>query len=105
TTSVDNINSVVGLQGYTFHGFAARVFSTQELSTVPFWHLFNPAIIDNLYTISTTERDTALATGYVNGSTNTFIYTTQICGSIPFYRLYQPTASEHLHTISSAERN
>ncbi|KAJ7851056.1 hypothetical protein B0H14DRAFT_2355442, partial [Mycena olivaceomarginata] len=105
TTSVNNVNSVVSLQGYTFHGIAAHIFSTQELSTVPFWHLFNPVIINNLFTISTTERNTVLATGYVNGSTNTFIYPTQSCGSIPFYHLYQPATSEHLYTILSAERD
>ncbi|KAJ7741638.1 hypothetical protein B0H16DRAFT_1464357 [Mycena metata] len=85
-----------------FVGTAARVFTSQELSTVPFFHLFDGTINDSFYTTSTFERDLALANGYVVGGPDTFIYPTQICGSIPFFRLYDSALTEHFYTTNAA---
>ncbi|KAJ7108785.1 hypothetical protein C8R44DRAFT_744012 [Mycena epipterygia] len=104
STSISQITAVVGAQGYTFQGVAARVFDTQELSTVPLFHLFQNVVIDSFYTASTTERDLALENGYIVGSTDTFLYPSQICGSIPFYRLYNNAATEHFYTTSASVR-
>ncbi|KAJ6614560.1 hypothetical protein B0H10DRAFT_2044584 [Mycena sp. CBHHK59/15] len=102
STSISQITAVVGSQGYAFEGVAARVFATQELSTVPFYHVFQNVVIDSFYTISTTERDLALQNGYISGSTDAYIYPTQICGSIPFFRLYNSAATEHFYTTSAS---
>ncbi|KAJ7912002.1 hypothetical protein B0H13DRAFT_1532705, partial [Mycena leptocephala] len=83
-------------------------FVTQEESTVPFYRLSNAATTDNFYTISTTERDSALQNGYIFGGAGTdsvyYIYPTQICGSVPFYRLYQESTKTNFYTISESER-
>jgi hypothetical protein len=85
---------------------AAFVFVTQEESTVPFYRLYSAAATDNFYTISTTERASALQNGYVSvtGDPFTYIYPTQVCGSVPFYRLYHETKKDNFYTISEAER-
>ncbi|KAF7360142.1 hypothetical protein MVEN_00742600 [Mycena venus] len=104
STAIDQITAVVGAQGYTFQGAAARVFNTQETSTIPLFHLFQNVVIDSFYTTSATERTLALQSGYIVGGTDTFIYPSQICGSIPFYRLYNSGATEHFMTTSDAVR-
>ncbi|KAJ7886073.1 hypothetical protein B0H13DRAFT_1889350 [Mycena leptocephala] len=99
---------VASSPGVTFEGVAALVFVTQEESTVPFYRLSNAATTDNFYTISTTERDSALQNGYIFGGAGTdsvyYIYPTQICGSVPFYRLYQESTKTNFYTISESER-
>ncbi|KAJ7741838.1 hypothetical protein B0H16DRAFT_1693900 [Mycena metata] len=102
STDPGQITAVVGSQGAAFVGTAARVFTSQELSTVPFFHLFDGTINDSFYTTSTFERDLALANGYVVGGPDTFIYPTQICGSIPFFRLYDSALTEHFYTTNAA---
>jgi hypothetical protein len=90
--------------GYNFGGIVCLVFPTQELSTVPLFHLFG-GTTDNLYTTSTTERALALEIGYHAGTTTAHIYPSQICGSVPFYRIYSPTATAHYYTINGTERD
>ncbi|KAF7362782.1 hypothetical protein MVEN_00627900 [Mycena venus] len=90
--------------GYNFNSVVYLVFTTQESSTVPLFHVYNTNTIDNLYTTSTTERDLALESGYLAGSTTAYIYPSQICGSVPFYRLYSITATAHYYTINGTER-
>jgi hypothetical protein len=85
-----------------FKGVAARVFATQELSTVPLFFLFQNVVTDHIYTTSTTERTLAVQAGYINQPPDAFVYPSQICGSIPFYRLYNATATEHFYTISAS---
>ncbi|KAJ6599807.1 hypothetical protein DFH09DRAFT_970523 [Mycena vulgaris] len=104
STSISQITAVVGAQGYSFQGIAARVFNSQELSTVPLFHLFQNVVIDSFYTTSTTERDLALENGYIVGGTDAFIYPSQICASIPFYRLYNSAATEHFYTTDASVR-
>ncbi|KAJ6551000.1 hypothetical protein DFH09DRAFT_1319568 [Mycena vulgaris] len=91
--------------GFTFDGVAARVFSTQETSTVPFFRLVTPPDRNHFYTISTSERDLALASGFVDQGNSSFIYPSQICGSIPLYRIYQSATTQHFYTISATNRD
>ncbi|KAJ7444799.1 hypothetical protein B0H11DRAFT_2249809 [Mycena galericulata] len=108
TTSTMDVNILVKLPyDYTFLGIAARVFPTQELSTVPFFHVQNDQTIDNFYTTSATARDLALENGYVNASSaiTGYIYLSQICGSVPFYGLYSSAATEHFYTINETDYN
>ncbi|KAJ7149487.1 hypothetical protein C8R43DRAFT_887866, partial [Mycena crocata] len=86
---------------------ASKATSSRALlpvSSVPKNNLpsHNPTVVDNFYTISTTERDLALESGYVAGRIDSFIYPTQICGSIPFYQIFAPAATEHFYIISAA---
>ncbi|KAJ7918383.1 hypothetical protein B0H13DRAFT_2436330 [Mycena leptocephala] len=104
STTISQITAVVGAQGYTFQGVAARVFNTQETSTVPLFHLFQNVVIDSFYTTSATERAQALQNGYIVGGTDAYVYPSQICGSIPFYRLYNSGATEHFMTTSADVR-
>ncbi|KAJ7185876.1 hypothetical protein C8R46DRAFT_1061957 [Mycena filopes] len=104
STSLGQITAVVGSQGYTFQGTVARVFPTQEISTIPLFHLFQNVVIDSFYTTSATERATALQNGYIVGATDAYVYGSQICGSIPLYRLYDSAATEHLLTTDATVR-
>ncbi|KAJ7879819.1 hypothetical protein B0H13DRAFT_1630605 [Mycena leptocephala] len=105
TTVISDVTDDVKNHPYVFRGIAARVFSTQEPSTVPFFRVFNAALVEDLYTISTTERTLALENGYSNAGIMSFIYPSQICGSIPFYRIYSSAATEHFYTINGTDRD
>jgi hypothetical protein len=95
---------ILNAPDYILQGVAAYVFGTQEESTVPFYRLSTTS--DNFYTISETERASALANGYVVPPNNpvTYIYPTQICGSIPFYRLYHAAKTDNFYTTLESER-
>ncbi|KAJ6496852.1 hypothetical protein DFH09DRAFT_1336995 [Mycena vulgaris] len=103
STSVSEISTVVSRNTFMFEGISARIFLTQELSTVPLFRLVQGT--DMFFTISTTERALVLQTGYIDEGTAGFIYPSQICGSTPFYRIYTSLANEHYYTISSADRD
>lgn len=105
-TSTTVVNILVKLPyDYTFLGIAARVFPTQELSTVPLFHVQNDATIDNFYTTSATARDLALESGYLDDGVAGYIYPSQVCGSVPFYGLYNTAATEHFYTINATDYN
>jgi hypothetical protein len=91
---------------YLLQGVAGLVFTSQEESTVPFYRLYNPTIFDSFYTISATEKASALANGYIINTSDpvTYIYPTQICGSVPFYRLYNAAKTDNFYTVSESER-
>ncbi|KAJ7923820.1 hypothetical protein B0H13DRAFT_1979399, partial [Mycena leptocephala] len=95
-----------GVPTYNFQGVAALVFGTQEESTLPFYRLVNRVTAKSFYTISETERASALQNGYVVPLNNpvTYIYPTQICGSVPFYRLSQVAKTDNFYTTSESER-
>ncbi|KAJ7259178.1 hypothetical protein B0H12DRAFT_1182323 [Mycena haematopus] len=99
------VTKAVGVDGYTFQGIAARVFTTQELSTVPLLHVYNAQTVDNLYTTSTSECDLAVENGYEGPTTLAYIYPSQICGAVPFYRIYNSADTEHYYTINETERD
>jgi hypothetical protein len=89
--------------GYPLQAVAGLVFVTQQLSVVPFYRLEGA---HRFYTISTTERDNAIAAGYTlyTAEPVVYIYPTQICGSVPFYRLHNPASQDNFYTISESER-
>ncbi|KAJ7277756.1 hypothetical protein C8J57DRAFT_1579287 [Mycena rebaudengoi] len=75
-------------KGWTLQTVAALVFTTQEVSTVPFFTLFSNAGGEVLYVADTTELANALNNGYhLSTEPVVYIYPTQICGSVPFYYL------------------
>ncbi|KAJ6458261.1 hypothetical protein C8R45DRAFT_913332 [Mycena sanguinolenta] len=107
TTRNGDVTSLVGAQGFTFLGVSARVFPTQETSTMPLYLVYlvqNGEVSDHLYTMSETERDLALEIGYRDDGITAYIYPTQICGSVPYYRLYDSAATEHFYTVSEADQ-
>ncbi|KAJ7263432.1 hypothetical protein C8J57DRAFT_1183450 [Mycena rebaudengoi] len=104
TTLTSDVELLVTPLGYTFRGVAALVFTTQEPSTVPFYHVRNIQAVDNLYTTSVIERDTAVENGDIDGPIAAYIYPSQICGSVPFYRLYSNAATEHYYTINATDQ-
>ncbi|KAJ6450185.1 hypothetical protein C8R45DRAFT_946950 [Mycena sanguinolenta] len=84
----NNITSfIVGNPGTQYQGVAALIFSIQDTST--------------------TERATALASGYVDYMTPAgYIYPSQICGSVPLYRLHFIAANpDYIYTTSVTERD
>ncbi|KAJ7713290.1 hypothetical protein B0H16DRAFT_1621567 [Mycena metata] len=99
-TGIGFVTTLVGDLAYTFLGIAARVFTTQELSTVPLFHLQNDQTSDNFYTISATDRDLALENGWGGAGIAAYIYPSQICGSVPLYGLYQSVDTIHFYTIN-----
>ncbi|KAJ7918206.1 hypothetical protein B0H13DRAFT_2321686 [Mycena leptocephala] len=105
TIDNDDLTADIKVHPYVFRGTAARVFATRELSTVPFFRLFNPTLVEDLYTISVTERVLALESGYKDGGIISFIYPSQICGSIPFYRMYSSATAAHFYTINETDRD
>ncbi|KAJ7919585.1 hypothetical protein B0H13DRAFT_1988362 [Mycena leptocephala] len=89
TANVPALNGGIMFSGYPLQAVAGLVFVTQQLSVVPFYRLEGA---HRFYTISTTERDNAIAAGYTlyTAEPVVYIYPTQICGSVPFYRLHNP---------------
>ncbi|KAJ6527569.1 hypothetical protein DFH09DRAFT_1414148 [Mycena vulgaris] len=64
-TAVDHIyttdvNWVHATTSYPLQGVTALVFVTQERPTVPLYRPYSTALTNNFYTISTTDRDSAL---------------------------------------------
>ncbi|KAJ7776256.1 hypothetical protein B0H16DRAFT_1879628 [Mycena metata] len=102
---VGDIDLISHSDGYNLQGVACYVFTTQELSTIPLFHVYDSTTPDNLYTTSTGERDLALENGYLDAGTVAYIYPSQICGSVPFYRLYNAAGTAHYYTINGTERN
>ncbi|KAJ6586568.1 hypothetical protein B0H10DRAFT_1961770 [Mycena sp. CBHHK59/15] len=101
-----NMAAAVTTLGYNLEGPAARVFLTQELSTVPLFRMYSAGATDHFYTLSAAERDNAAANlGYSSEGTAAFIYPTQVCGSVPLFRLYSSAGTDHFYTTSAAERN
>ncbi|KAJ7734628.1 hypothetical protein B0H16DRAFT_1731690 [Mycena metata] len=105
TTAITDITSVIRSDGYDFGGITCLVFTTQELSTVPLFHVYNGNDIDNFYTTSTTERDLALESGYTASPIAAYIYPSQICGSIPLYCIYTSIDTAHIYTTNVTERD
>ncbi|KAJ7725560.1 hypothetical protein B0H16DRAFT_1781889 [Mycena metata] len=101
STAITDVTVLVGDLAYTFLGIAARVFTTQELSTVPFFHLQNDQTSDNFFTTSTMERELALEDGWGDAGITAYIYTSQICGSVPLYSLFQSIDTIHFYTINA----
>jgi hypothetical protein len=97
---------ILNAPGYLLQGVAAYVFGSQEESTVPFYRLASASGSDNFYTISETERASALANGYAVPANNpvTYIYPTQICGSVPLYRLFHAAKIDNFYTTLEWER-
>jgi len=129
TISTDEISNVVPAAGYHSEGVIGYVYPGYEDITsgigtdaVPFYRLFHPAGGDHFYTTSLSERDQALAGGYIEDNycgiyedgapACTSIaclifpsdYIPQIAEGLPFYRLYNPVTQDHLYTISEVER-
>ena len=47
---------------------------------------------------NTTERNAAVADGYVLEDSPGFVYTSQICASVPLYRLFLVDGTDHFYT-------
>ncbi|KAF7374141.1 hypothetical protein MSAN_00295500 [Mycena sanguinolenta] len=94
--------------GTQFLGIAAFIFSIQDTSTVPFYCLHSAAQTAYFYTTNETEREAALATGFVDYMIAGYIYPSQICGSVPLYRLHLLAAnlanSDYMYTTSETDR-
>jgi hypothetical protein len=103
-TDINLITSAVN-RGYAFLGVGARVFTTQETSTVPFYELYSNSVTDHFFTISEVDRDLAITEGYTDSGITAYIYPTQICGSIPYYQLFNPSVAEHWYTAVEVERD
>ncbi|KAJ7758692.1 hypothetical protein B0H16DRAFT_1720782 [Mycena metata] len=108
TTNVELVSASIASSSppYVLQEVAAFVFATQEEPTIPFYRLYKSSATDNLYTTNTTERDNAIAIGYVPVASDpfTYIYPTQICGSVPFYRLYNAAKIDNFYSTSESER-
>ncbi|KAJ6543053.1 hypothetical protein B0H19DRAFT_1172665 [Mycena capillaripes] len=57
--AVSGVTSAIATDGYVFGGVGARVFITQELSTVPLYRAYQGAGVDHFYTTSVAELDFA----------------------------------------------
>ncbi|KAJ7629121.1 hypothetical protein FB45DRAFT_920020 [Roridomyces roridus] len=107
STAVAAMQSLVGAQGFTFLGVTARVFTTQETSTVPLYMVYlvtNGAVSDHIYTIDQGEYQALLEIGYRDEGIQAYVYPTQICGSVPWYAVYNAAATEHFFTTDEATR-
>ncbi|KAF7368527.1 hypothetical protein MVEN_00176000 [Mycena venus] len=109
TTSITDVTTRI-TQGYTLQGVVARVFLTEEVSTVPLYHvtriLNTPLGADDLYTVSTADLDQVIASGfYTFVGIAAYVYPSQICGSLPFYRLWEASTIRHWYTTSLEDRD
>ncbi|KAF7350034.1 hypothetical protein MVEN_01305100 [Mycena venus] len=91
--------------GWALQTVAALVFSTQEVSTVPFYTLHSNTGSEWLYVANTTELANALNNGYhLSTEPVVYIYPTQICGSVPFYYLNNAAEKSNFYTAVESER-
>ncbi|KAJ7893342.1 hypothetical protein B0H14DRAFT_2334848, partial [Mycena olivaceomarginata] len=105
TISVTDTSTIINVYDYILEGVAARVFITQELSTIPLFRLVTPGSRHNLYTTSTTERAASIASGQIDVGIVAYIYPSEICRSVPFYCLYESSATRHFYTTSLKDRD
>jgi Repeat of unknown function (DUF5648) len=100
-----DLNTVTNL-GYIAEGITSYLFSDQEPSTVPLYHLYSEAGTDHLYTTDAKERDNAVANlGYASEGITGYIYPDTNCSGLPLYRSYNAQRIDHLYTMSSAKSN
>ncbi|KAG6911081.1 hypothetical protein DXG01_004596 [Tephrocybe rancida] len=71
TASAAEIQGLVSAGTYTNEGTVARVFATQELGTVPFYHFYSTALTDHFYTITESE---GLNAGYTAEGIVGYVY-------------------------------
>jgi hypothetical protein len=72
----------------------------------PLFRMYNGMVGDHFYTMSASERGTAINTfGYVDEGTACHIYEGQVPGTIPLFRLYSGATGDHFYTTSASERD
>ncbi|KAJ7683890.1 hypothetical protein B0H17DRAFT_941332, partial [Mycena rosella] len=93
--------------GYEFDGVAARVFATEQPSTVAFHHVFNGDTRDSFYTTDVHARDAALSRNpaAIDKGVAAYIFSRRVCGGTPLYRLYNRATQGHFYTIEERERD
>ncbi|KAJ7629041.1 hypothetical protein FB45DRAFT_47592 [Roridomyces roridus] len=93
-------------QGWLLQNVLGLVFLTEEEGTAPLFHMYNGAVMDNFYTMNTSEVTAAQESGYKISSNplTVYIYPTQVCGSVPVYRLYSGSETDNFYTTSESER-
>jgi hypothetical protein len=70
----------------------------------PLFRLYNPLTGGHLYTMSTTERDAAVATlGYHLERTACLMFEAQAPGTVPLYRAYNPGMDDHFYSTSRVD--
>jgi hypothetical protein len=72
----------------------------------PLYRLFNQRADDHLFTLSSAERDRAVAQfGYRSEGIACYVFSSQAAGTVPLYRLFNPRTDDHFFTVSAAERD
>lgn len=78
-----------GKAGYTPPFIVARIFATQQPSTVPLYGSFNRTQGQHWYTINESEQKQKLADGSLDGYIVGFVYDKQLGGSTPLWRYWR----------------
>jgi hypothetical protein len=60
---------------------------------------------DHFYTMSTDERDRAIANGYKSEGIACYVFDSLASETMPLYRLYNQNSGDHFYTMSADERD
>jgi hypothetical protein len=90
---------------YDFERVEYLGLNSFDTGATPFYRLRWPGPAWHFYTASSSERDSAIASGWISEGSEGYISFSQVPGTIPLYRLYHPTLKDHLYTTDINERN
>ncbi|OJA07521.1 hypothetical protein AZE42_10754 [Rhizopogon vesiculosus] len=90
--------------GYLSEVFQGIIFPTQVSGSIPLYRLYNPTIVDHLYTTSTAQKESAAAQdGYRHEGIAGHVYESDVCDSVPLYHLYSYAGTDNFYTIDEEE--
>lgn len=76
TASTTEKNTLMGMSGWSYEGIAFYAYATQASGTVPVYRLSKGNITDHLYTVSITEKNSAITNGYGYEGIAWYVYLT-----------------------------
>jgi hypothetical protein len=87
-----------GGENPAWYNYASRV-SGSSFSTTPLYRLYKGSINDHFYTVSDSEKSSAIAAGYIDEGNIGYCATSPIPGmTTPLFRLWKEQSGDHFYT-------
>jgi hypothetical protein len=92
--------------GYVSDGPIGQCWSTASEGRMTLYRLWHAGTRQHLYTVDATERQNAIAAGWVSEASPCAVYRTKAFWDLkPMWRFYSSGWSDHLYTTSQGERD